>query len=64
MIKWMMVVIFMTPGGDVLMKSYNEYSSEKQCVQELERARQYPHPFGIKVQMTCERMIVEKAPEK
>lgn len=60
MIKWMLVVIFLTPGGDPLMKSYHEYSSEQHCLTEMERAKKFPHPYGLKVQMTCERMKIEK----
>ena len=56
----MLVVIFLTPGGDPLMKSYHEYSSEKDCLENLERAKSAPHPYGLKVQLTCERMSIQK----
>lgn len=64
MIKWMMVVIYLTPGGDPLMKSYHEYKTERECVQELDRARQYPHPMGLKIQLSCEQMTIEKVYQK
>lgn len=64
MIKWVMVVIYLTPGGDPLMKSYHEYKTETECVQELDRARRYPHPMGLRVQLSCEQMAIEKVYQK
>ena len=60
MIKWMLVVIFTTPGGDPLMKSYHEYASEKACLEDLTRVKNAPHPYGLKVQLSCEQLTVQK----
>lgn len=60
MIKWMMVVVFMTPGGDPLMKSYHEYATEKLCLEDVDKALKFPHPYGLKVKITCERMSIEQ----
>jgi len=61
MIKWMMVVVFYTPGGDLLTRSYYEFDSRVSCVEELDRARSYIHPLGLKTIMSCERMSITKA---
>ena len=46
------------------MKSYHEYKTESECVQELDRARKFPHPYGLKVQLSCEQMTIEKVYQK
>lgn len=42
------------------MKSYHEYNTEKECLQELERAKKYPHPFGLKINLSCKQMSIQE----
>jgi hypothetical protein len=58
--KWFLVVVFLSPGGDLLMKSYNEYASEKSCLEDLQRVKNSPHPYGLKLQLSCEQLSIQK----
>lgn len=56
---WVLIVIYSTPGGEHLMRSYHEYKSKEQCISEAERAKSYPHPIGLKVDISCKQATIK-----
>lgn len=55
---WLMVVVYSSPGGDLIMRSYHEYQTKEVCIKEAEHAKSYPHPFGLKVDITCKQAVI------
>lgn len=55
---WLLVVLYTTPGGDSLMRSYHEFKTQEECLREAERAKSYPHPYGLKIELTCKQGTV------
>jgi len=56
--KWMLVIMFLTPGGDTLYRSYTESSSLEMCMQQRERILASPHPYGLNVKVDCIRASI------
>jgi hypothetical protein len=55
---WVMIVIYMSPNGEQLMRSFHEYKTQEECLREAERAKGYPHPFGLKVTISCRQATI------
>lgn len=55
----MMVVVYFTPGGDSLMKSYHEFKTKEECIAASDKAKGFPHPYGLTVDISCKQMVIK-----
>lgn len=55
---WLLVVVYFAPNGETLMRSFHEYKTQPECLKELERAKDFPHPFGLKIDLSCKQATI------
>ena len=55
---WVLMVIYMFPGGDQMMRSFHEYKTKEECLREAERAKGYPNPLGLKIDISCRQATI------
>jgi hypothetical protein len=56
--SWFMLIIYLAPNGQPIMRSYHEYKTKEECISQSEQAKSFPHPFGLKVDITCKQLTI------